>query len=177
MKFKEILEEEILGKKIKYIYESLETIKNKVMSDESLKIYTTFPAEKNIEYSIEKVKDGFDMFKGQIVHIGLRSHNKVIYQFPILIIKVNQPDINGHNTYDYLTLIGKEEGITSVIIDKKRYLWRFVTAYKYNKADNYLLEYLKKYYEENKELEGIVKEDIMYLNKENKIEYPYRKAK
>lgn len=99
--------------------EAVEAVLTKV----SLQDYFSESGEKyntdSIEELIKEFKDGYHYLKGQIVEVSLTWFGRI----PVIVTNVNQPDENGHFSYDIIILLGERN--KSFIESKNRYLWRF----------------------------------------------------
>jgi len=122
------------------------------------------------------MEDRFDFLKGQIINIGLVEDNDIKYLIPILVSKVNPPDVNGHNTYDYEIMFRGNCGFISYTKEKERYLWRWTLKGKESIPEKWYIDLLK-----SESKEGFLHNDIsvkldeiFYIDENNVAIFPYR---
>ena len=91
----------------------------------------------------KKLEDHFTFAEDQIVMIGLIDrYGDIRYEYPVIVTKVNDPDINGFHTYDYISFVRGNCEFISLQEETQRYLWRFCTK---SNIPNWFLDIVRKW--------------------------------
>lgn len=155
-------------------------LKDIVTTEKYKNTYTTFPVDVNdpltIEEAVGKLASYFDFLENQIIMIGMRDNRGDIrYEYPAIITKVHTPNINGHNTYDYVTFVRGNCEFISTQSETERYAWRFCTK---SNIPNWVLELISKWGEVDiSDEDEPITIDKLVMIENDELHYPFKNTK